>query len=113
MATAVVKGPSNKYFSNFEEACEVYLAKIFPDFGNWKLNETLKTYMFPPRFSCRYQAPIDEASGAMRLTTSEEADVKGDDAELKIFRTLDKFGREMEQPMFVLILSLWSSKKKY
>lgn len=101
MATAVVKGPSNKYFSNFEEACEVYLAKIFPDFGNWKLNETLKTYMFPPRFSCRYQAPIDEASGAMRLTTSEEADVKGDDAELKIFRTLDKFGREMEQPMFV------------
>ena len=101
MATpAVVKGPSCKYFQDFEEACAAYVTKIFPDFKDWKsLGE--KTFMFPPCFPCRYLAPTDKASGAMRLTKNEKNDVKGDDAELKIFRTLDKFGRETGQPMFV------------
>ena len=101
MATpAVVKGPSCKYFQDFEEACAAYVTEIFPDFKDWKsLGE--KTFMFPPCFPCRYLAPTDKASGAMRLTKNEKNDVKGDDAELKIFRTLDKFGRETGQPMFV------------
>lgn len=72
MATpAVVKGPSCKYFQDFEEACAAYVTKIFPDFKDWKsLGE--KTFMFPPCFPCRYLAPTDKASGAMRLTKNEK-----------------------------------------
>ena len=99
MATAVVKGPSNEYFQDFEKACAAYLNKIFPDFKDWKFGE--KTFVFPPCFPCRYLAPIDKASGAMPLTNGEKNDIRGDDAELKIFHTLDKFGRETGQPMFV------------
>lgn len=96
MATAVVKGPSNEYFLHFEDACDAYVSRIFPD---WKLID--KTFMFPPCFPCRYLAPTGQASGAVPLTKSEEVDLKGDIAELKIFRALDKFGRESKQPMFV------------
>ena len=101
-APPVVKGPSLKYFEDFEEACAAYVTRIFPGFNDWKsLGE--KTFMFPPCFPCRYLASTDhKASGFMPPTKRQMNDIKGDDAELKIFRTLDKFGRETGQPMFVL-----------
>ena len=59
---AVVKGPSNEYFSRceFEDACVTYLDRIFPD---WKSAD--KTYLFPPWFQYRYLAPSGKASGAI------------------------------------------------
>lgn len=98
MASALtVKGPANEYFNDLEEACDAYLCGLFAD---WKITD--RTYMFPPTFPFRYVAPTGVASGAVRLSKSEEVDVKGDEAELRIFRALDKFGREDNQPMFVL-----------
>lgn len=98
MASALtVKGPANEYFNDLEEACDAYLCGLFAD---WKITD--RTYMFPPAFPFRYVAPTGVASGAVRLSKSEEVDVKGDEAELRIFRALDKFGREDNQPMFVL-----------
>lgn len=98
MASALtVKGPANEYFYDLEEACDAYLCGLFAD---WKITD--RTYMFPPAFPFRYVAPTGVASGAVRLSKSEEVDVKGDEAELRIFRALDKFGREDNQPMFVL-----------
>ena len=92
----IIKGPSNEYFREFEDACDSYFTRLFPD---WKSSD--KTYMFPPCFPSRYLAPTGEASGAVPLTKSEEVDLKGDLAELKVFRTLDRFGREGKHPMFV------------
>ena len=95
---AVVKGPSNEYFSRceFEDACITYLDRIFPD---WKSAD--KTYLFPPWFQYRYLAPSGKASGAIPFNKDLKADLKGDEAELNIFRSLEKFGREKKQPMFV------------
>lgn len=92
-----VKGPANESLCDLEVACDAYLCRLFPE---WK--RTDRTYMFPPVFPFRYIAPTGEASGSVPLSKSEEVDVKGDDAELRIFRALDKFGREDNQPMFVL-----------
>ena len=99
MATAycVAKDVVGKYFSDLENACESYLDRLWPD---WKTSN--KTFMFPPVFPFRYTGPTGLAAGAVRLSKSEEIDVKGDKAELKIFRSLDKFGRETKQPMIVL-----------
>lgn len=96
-AVKSVKGPANEYFYDLEEACDAYLCRLFSD---WKITD--RTYMFPPTFPFRYTGPTGVASGAVRLSKSEEVDVKGDEAELRIFRALDKFGREGNQPMFVL-----------
>lgn len=96
-AVKSVKGPANEYFYDLEEACDAYLCRLFSD---WKITD--RTYMFPPTFPFRYTGPTGVASGAVRLSKSEEVDVKGDEAELRIFRALDKFGREDNQPMFVL-----------
>ena len=95
---AVVKGPSNEYFSRseFEDACVAYLDRIFPD---WKSAD--ETRMFPPWFQFRYLSPTGKASGALPPNKDLKADLKGDEAELKIFRSLEKFGREKKQPMFV------------
>ena len=93
----VAKDVAGKYFSNLEDACDSYLNRLWPD---WKTSN--RTYMFPPAFQFRYTAPTGEASGAVRLSKSEERDVKGDIAELQIFRSLDKFGRETKQPMVVI-----------
>ena len=92
----VVKGPAGEYFSNFEEGCEKYLTRLWPD---WKTN--VRTYMFPPVFHCCYISPTGEASGAVKLTKAEIDSMKGDFAELQIFRLLEKFGQETNQPMFV------------
>ncbi|XP_068699228.1 uncharacterized protein [Montipora foliosa] len=93
----VVKDSAGKYFCALEEACDAYLSRLWPD---WKTTD--RTYMFPPAFPFRYKAPTGAASGAVRLSKSEEQDVKGDTAELRIFRSLDKFGRETKQPMVVI-----------
>ena len=93
----VVKDSAGKYFCIFEEACEEYLNRLWPD---WKTSD--RTYMFPPAFPFRYTAPTGEASGAVGLSKSEELDIKGDSAELRIFRALDKYGRETNQPMLVI-----------
>lgn len=93
----IVEGPANESLCDLEVACDAYLCRLFPD---WK--RTDRTYMFPPAFPFRYIAPTGKASGAVPLSKSEEVDVKGDEAELRIFRALDKFGREDNQPMFVL-----------
>ena len=57
--------------------------------------------MCPPVFRGTYISPTGEASGAVELTKVEEGSVKGDFAELQIFRLLEKFGQETNQPMFV------------
>ena len=93
----VVKDSAGKYFCIFEEACEEYLNRLWPD---WKTSD--RTYMFPPAFPFRYTAPTGAASGAVGLSKSEELDIKGDSAELRIFRALDKYGRETNQPMLVI-----------
>ena len=93
----VVKDSAGKYFCIFEEACEEYLNRLWPD---WKTSD--RTYMFPPAFPFRYIAPTGAASGAVGLSKSEELDIKGDSAELRIFRALDKYGRETNQPMLVI-----------
>ena len=97
MASAYVKGPANEYFGDLEVACDAYLCRLFPE---WKKAD--RTYMFPPVFPFRYIAPTGKASGAVPLSKSEKVDVKGDEAELRIFRALDKFGRQESQPMTVL-----------
>lgn len=96
-ACAIVKGPANEYFGDLEAAGDAYLCRLFPE---WKTAD--RTYMFPPVFPFRYIAPTGKASGAVPLSKSEEVDVKGDEAELRIFRALDKFGRQESQPMTVL-----------
>ena len=95
---AVVKGPSNEYFSRseFEDACVTHLDRTFPD---WKSAD--KTYLFPPWFQYRYLGPSGKASGAIPFNKDLKADLKGDEAEQNIFRSLEKFGRENKQPMFV------------
>ena len=93
----VVKDSAGKYFCIFEEACEEYLNRLWPD---WKTSD--RTYMFPPAFPFRYIGPTGAASGAVGLSRSEELDIKGDSAELQIFRALDKYGRETNQPMLVI-----------
>ena len=93
----VVKGPAGKYFSNLEECCEEYLTRRWPD---WKTND--RTYMIPPCFKRNYISPTGDASGAVELTETLKGYIKGDSAELQIFQCLERFGRETNQPMFVL-----------
>ena len=93
----VVKDSAGEYFYIFEQACEAYLNRLWPD---WKTSD--RTYMFPPAFPFRYAAPTGDASGAVGISKSEELDIKGDSAELLIFRFLDKYGRETNQPMVVI-----------
>ena len=93
----VVKDSAGEYFYIFEQACEAYLNRLWPD---WKKSD--RTYMFPPAFPFRYTAPTGDASGAVGISKSEELDIKGDSAELPIFRSLDKYGRETNQPMVVI-----------
>ena len=59
------------------------------------------TVMCPPVFSFGYVAPTDRASGATALSKIEQDTIRGDEAELKIFHILEKFGKSTNQPMFV------------
>ena len=59
------------------------------------------TVMCPPVFSFGYVAPTGRASGATALSKIEQDTLRGDEAELKIFHILEKFGKSTNQPMFV------------
>ena len=59
------------------------------------------TVMCPPVFSLGYVAPTGRASGARELSKIEQDTVRDDEAELKIFHVLEKFGKNTNQPMFV------------
>lgn len=63
------------------------------------------TVMCPPIFSFTYKGPIGEASGATPLLQIEEASLRGDTAELKIFKMLEK----CNLPMFVISNLIWSN----
>ena len=93
----VVKCPAGEYSPNLEECCEQYLTGRWPD---WKTND--RTYMIPPCFKRNYISPTGDASGAVELTETLKGYIKGDSAELQIFQCLERFGRETNQPMFVL-----------
>ena len=93
----VVKCPAGEYSPNLEECCEQYLTRRWPD---WKTND--RTYMIPPCFKRNYISPTGDASGAVELTETLKGYIKGDSAELQIFQCLERFGRETDQPMFVL-----------
>ena len=93
----VVKCPAGEYSPNLEKCCEEYLTGRWPD---WKTNN--RTYMIPPCFKRNYISPTGDASGAVELTETLKGYIKGDSAELQIFQCLERFGRETNQPMFVL-----------
>ena len=63
------------------------------------------TVMCPPIFSFGYKAPIGKASGAASLSRIEEDSLRGDTAELKIFKMLEK----CNLPMFVIANLKWSN----
>ena len=95
----VVQGPAGEYFSDLLKACEDHFSRIYPDYVN---SEDHETVMCPPAFPFGYIAPSGKASGATPLTEIEKSSIDGDNAELKIFYMLEKFGKETNQPMFVL-----------
>ena len=73
-----------------------------------------ETVMLPPAFSFGNVTPTGQASGEKALTKIEEDTIRGENAELKIFHLLEKFGQNTKQPMLVqtqLKLSELSSKK--
>lgn len=98
-ASAFVKGPAGHYFSDLVQACEDHFSRIYPDYVDSSDHDTV---MCPAVFPFGYIAPTGQASGAIPLTNMEKASIDGDNAELKIFHMLEKFGKETKQPMFVL-----------
>lgn len=98
-APAFVKGPAGQYFSDLTQACEAYFSGIHPDYVDSSDHDTV---MCPSAFPFGYIAPTGQASGATPLNNIEKASIHGDNAELKIFHMLEKFGKETNQPMFVL-----------
>lgn len=64
-----------------------------------------ETVMCPPIFSFEYKAPIGKASGATPLLQTEEGSLRGDTAERKIFKMLEK----CTLPMFVISKLKWSN----
>ena len=98
-ASAFVKGPVGHYFSDLVQACEDHFSRIYPNYVDSSDHDTV---MCPAVFPFGYIAPTGQASGAIPLTNMEKASIDGDNAELKIFHMLEKFGKETKQPMFVL-----------
>lgn len=94
----LTKGPAGQYSSDLAKACEDHFARIYPKCVN---SEDHGTVMCPPVFSFGYVAPTGQASGATTLSKIEQDTLRGDDAELKIFHMLEKFGKSTNQPMFV------------
>lgn len=93
------KGAAGQYFTDLVEACEDHFNRIYPECVNSTHHETV---MCPPVFPFGYVAPTGQASGAKALTRVEEDTIRGDNAELKIFQLLEKYGQNTKQPMFVL-----------
>lgn len=98
-APVFVKGPAGKYVSDLLQACEEHFSRIYPKYVDSSHHDTV---MCPSAFPFGYIAPTGQASGATPLKDIEKTSIDGDNAELKIFRMLEKFGKETNQPMFVL-----------
>ena len=94
-----VKGPGGQYISDLVQACEEHFSRIYPEYVNSCDHDTV---MCPSAFLFGYIAPTGQASGATPLNNIEKASIDGDNAELKIFHMLEKFGKETNPPMFVL-----------
>lgn len=94
----LTKGPAGQYSPDLAKACEDHFARIYPECVN---SEDHGTVMCPLVFSFGYVAPTGEASGATALSKIEQDTLRGDEAELKIFHMLEKFGKSTNQPMFV------------
>ena len=97
--SAFVKGPAGQYFPDLVQACEDHFSRIYPDYVDSSDHDTV---MCPSVFPFGYIAPTGQASGATPLNNIEKASIDGDNAELKIYHMLEKFGKETNQPMFVL-----------
>ena len=98
-APVFVKGPAGQYISDLVQACKEHFSRIYPQYVDSSDHDTV---MCPSVFSFGYIAPTGQASGATPLNDIEKASIDGDNAELKIFHILEKFGKETNQPMFVL-----------
>lgn len=98
-APVFVKGPAGQYTSDLVQACEEHFSKIYPEYVDSSDHDTV---MCPSAFPFGYIAPTGQASGATPVNNMEKASTDGDNAELKIFHMLEKFGKETNQPMFVL-----------
>ena len=81
------------------QTCKDHFSRIYPDYVDKSDHDTV---MCPSAFPFGYTAPTGQASGAIPLKNIEKASIDGDNAELKIFHMLEKFGKETNQPMFVL-----------
>ena len=89
---------SGQYSPNRVEDCEKGSKEIYVECINSSAHETV---MCPPAFPFGNVAPTGQASGAKALTKIEEDTIRGDNAELKIFHLLAKFGQNTKQPMLV------------
>lgn len=98
-APVFVKGPAGQYTSDLVQACEEHFSRIYPEYVDSSYHDTV---MCPSAFPFGYIAPTGQASGATPVNNMEKASTDGDNAELKIFHMLEKFGKETNQPMFVL-----------
>lgn len=91
----IVKAPSGQHMSDLVKVCVDHFSWLHPECVN---STDHGTVMCPPVFSFDYTAPTGEASGATPLSELEEASIRANKAERKIFKILETF----EQPMFVL-----------
>lgn len=84
------------------EVGKQHFNSLYPQLADFSEHGTV---MCPPIFSFKYKGPIGEASGATPLLQIEEDSLRGDTAELKIFKMLE----ECNMPMFVISNLIWSN----
>lgn len=84
------------------EVSKQHFTWLYPQLADFSEHGTV---MCPAIFSFSYKAPIGEASGATPLLPIEKGSLRGDTAELKIFKMLE----ECNLPMFVISNLIWSN----
>lgn len=84
------------------EVGKQHFNSLYPQLADFSEHGTV---MCRPIFSFKYKGPIGEASGATPLLQIEEDSLRGDTAELKIFKMLE----ECNLPMFVISNLIWSN----
>lgn len=97
---SAVEGETHK--GDLVEVGKQHFNSLYPQLADFSAPGT---FMCPPIFSFNYKGPIGEASGATPLTQIEEASLRGDTAELQIFKMLEK----CNLPMFVISNLIWSN----
>ena len=85
------------------EVSKQHFTSLYPQLADFS-EHMHGTVMCPSIFTFGYKAPIGEASGATPLSTIEEGSLRGDTAELKIFKMLEK----CNLPMFVIPNLKWT-----